>query len=253
MKTHKTEITVDELVSTIKHSSLPTLIVEGVDDVIVFRRLEDSYSSIQLSILPAGGRTNLLKLFERLAELPKGKIAFIADRDTWVYSGIPAEYDSNLLAFTAGYSIENDIYLDGTIEAMMTPAEKIRFKTELIVFVEWYALAADRFIRGLDQKLDLHPNYVLKGIDPEEFTGLEVGETYPAALRDSILANYKLLLRGKSLLNLAIRQLSYTGRPVRHQTSSLMETVASRPGQHLSTLYSHVGNVFSTMLLQRSS
>lgn len=253
MRSGHIQITADELVATLKHSSLPTLIVEGPDDAIVFRPLETRYSEINLSILPAGGRDNLLGVHARQNELANATFAFIADLDCWVHSSVPAQHRSNSIAFTSGYSIENDIFIDGDIEGLMSAEENATFRAELERFVYWYALALDRCLKGADQKIDLHPNHVLdQGADSAALIQLDANETYPEALRIEILADYGRKLRGKSLLDLAIRQLSYAGRQVRHHHLSLMEMTGARPGALIARLHQHVEGFFSQRLPQRS-
>ena len=66
MPTHQP--TVDELVKTIQHSSLPTLAVEGEDDMTVFHYLERLLSPIGADVLPCGNRSQLLQVYGRRAE-----------------------------------------------------------------------------------------------------------------------------------------------------------------------------------------
>ena len=40
------DYSVDELVSLLKKTNLPTIVVEGSDDIIIFRHLEDRLSKI---------------------------------------------------------------------------------------------------------------------------------------------------------------------------------------------------------------
>jgi hypothetical protein len=241
----RTEPTVDELVSMLRHSSLPTLVVEGDEDVVAFRCLEERFCSIQLSVLRVGGRPNLLAVFGRRGELPRDSVAFIADRDMWVYGELPLDYRSPLIAFTHGYSLENDVFMDGEIEKMMSIGERERFLEEVERFVEWFALAVNRLICGSsDERLDFHPNAILDG-GVSAAVELQPGETYPSALQTRIKEDYARLIRGKSLLALAVRQLSYPGRAVRHHHLSLIEVTANRPGALLQSLHQHVATVFA--------
>lgn len=242
--------TADELVAMLRHSSLPTLVVEGQDDVVAFRCLEERFRTIQLSVLDVGGRATLLAIYDRKGELPNNSVAFIADRDTWVYNEIPEHYNSPALAFSSGYSIENDIFIDGEIESLMSDEERRRFQFELEKFTEWFALAIQRFLNGSDQRLDLHPNHVLDSTDFNLYE-LHQGEAYPSDMRRRIAENYQKLIRGKSLLDLALRQLSYKGRPARHHHLSLIETTAARPGVLLQRLHRHIGEAFASRIVQQ--
>ncbi|MDO9489220.1 MAG: hypothetical protein Q7J32_12665 [Sphingomonadaceae bacterium] len=236
-------LTVDEIVSFINRSSLPTAIIEGDDDVIVYRHLEVIFSNYGLSILPVGGRETLLCVFERRAELPNSiPIIFIADRDTWVYGDVPPEFVSQDLIFTDGYSIENDCFRDGRLDRLMTSAESVLFSDELGRTIEWYALALKRFLDGNETKLDIHPNALLdnEGNFAEQTT-LVNHESYPDELRSLVQSNYTKYLRGKTLLALLMRQLSYAGRPVRHHHRALLDVTATDSGPLLSLIFRSVG------------
>jgi hypothetical protein len=140
-KAREVIVTVDELIATLNHSSLPTLVVEGGDDLIVFRRLEDRSQNLKLSVLPVKGRSRVLSLFDRKSEIRNPKVMFAADRDLWVISTLPTRYQSSDLLLTKGYSIENDAYEDAEAQSLLTNSELNKFQTELEMFVRWYALA----------------------------------------------------------------------------------------------------------------
>jgi len=235
--------TVDELIALLKKTSLPTLIIEGKDDLIVYQRLEDKFHNESLSVLPVGGRKNILKIFDRLHELPTAsKVLFIADQDTWVITGIPQEYQSDRLFFTSGYSIENDVFQDGQIDSYMSSSEKTKFNEELEKFLQWYSLALSRKISGSDETIKTHPNNILD--NDQEFknlTSLKAGEIFPSERYEELNENYKTLIRGKSLMQLAMRQLSYTGRAARHTDKSFIEHVAVNPGPLINKLIISVG------------
>ncbi len=62
-------LTIDEIISTLNHSDLPTVLVEGSDDIFVYRNIESKIGSRQINFLPCGGRNTLLKIFERKNEI----------------------------------------------------------------------------------------------------------------------------------------------------------------------------------------
>lgn len=223
---------VDEVIALLKRTSLPTLVIEGKDDLIIYKRLEDKFYDDNLSVLPVGGRTNILTIYERLNELPPNcKVLFIADKDNWAVTGIPAEYKSEKLFFTNGYSIENDVFRDGRVTSYMSEIEQQQFTEELQRFLTWYALALDRNLTTGDEEIKIHPNRILD--DQNEFTRLTTlkqGENFPQARLDSLSTDYESTLRGKSLMQLAMRQLSYPGRAARHSDKSFLEHVAVNPG-----------------------
>ena len=225
------EITVDEVIALLKKTSLPTLVVEGSDDMIVYRRFEDSLAHIGVSVLPVGGRRKVLEVFNRRAEIPTSvRTMFIADQDTWVNSGIPSAYTEQSLLFTDGYSIENDVYRDGELWTLLQVNERHAFETELAHFIEWYALAVSRHLLGTAQQISLHPDHVLDPLRRPALLALQPAESYPTALKQEIHGDYGRLLRGKSLLALLLKHTNAKGRGVRHSDSGLFEMVAVRPG-----------------------
>lgn len=232
-------VTVDELIATLNHSALPTLVVEGGDDLIVFRRLEDRSQNLKLSVLPGKGRDRVLALFDRKTEIKNPKVIFAVDRDLWVMmSTLPAQYLSSELLVTKGYSIENDAYEDSQAERLLTNDELAKFRAELQIFVRWYALALSRHLCNPACAYKNHPNEILDDANRcAELMELQPGETYPDDLCDRILGNYAELLRGKSLVNLFVRQMK-PGRPVRHNGKALLEIAAARPGANIERLFS---------------
>lgn len=236
MSTKKTQldITTDEVVSLLKKTSLPTIIVEGCDDMIVYRAIEEGLAHLGVSMLPVGGRTKVLEVFQRKNEIPRSvRVVFIADKDLWVHIGIPKEFIADQLIFTDGYSIENDIFLDGELWKILKGSEPDKFETELIDFIEWYALVINRNINGGAEKISLHPDNVLCPKLRPELTRVKPGEKYPEELRVKIYNDYKSILRGKSLMSLLLRNVNYKGREPRHTDKALLESVAIRPGELL--------------------
>jgi hypothetical protein len=243
-------MSVDEIMATLKRSSLPTVLIEGQDDVVVYRQLESIYDAYGISVLPVGGRSSLLEIFRRRQELPEGRlVCFLSDLDTWIVAGIPQEFIAPDLIFTDGYSIENDALSDINAEQMLTIAEREVFRQELERFCRWYSLALSRHLSGKNVPFDLHPNYILDDNDRYDlFTHLDDDEVYPQVLFERIFANYKRELRGKSLTGLLLRQLSTAGRGTRHQSQALLEMASVRGGQYISRIFEAVGNVLNCAL-----
>ena len=192
--------TVDEVIGTLQRSTDPTLLAEGVDDIAMLRRLEDDLFETGLSIMPMGGRAAVLEVFRRRNEIPTTTtVLFLADKDLWLYKGIPAEYDHDTLLFTDGYSIENDLYRDGQFERLLTNAERIEFGSDLSKFLKWYAIALGRKINGNDATLSTHPRALIQ--DPNRMaseTQLGIDDPDPAMWGTTLTADYKRMLRGKS-------------------------------------------------------
>ena len=87
----RTPPTVDELVETLRRSSLPTLLVEGRDDMVVYRWLESTDCEEPVDVLQCGGRSRLLKVYERRNEFARLRCVFLADSDMWLFDKVPNE------------------------------------------------------------------------------------------------------------------------------------------------------------------
>jgi hypothetical protein len=240
-------ISADELVALLKRSSLPTVVVEGGDDIIIFRKLEAALSKYKIDVLPAEGRSTLLEVFRRRAEIQNGqKIAFVADRDWWVCATVPAEFISPELIFTDGYSIENDVFRDGNLYAYLDAGERAQFDRDVNQVVQCFALGISRILNAQTGLISFHPNEILDNAARcAALLQLAVGEAYPAQLRDQILADYPKLLRGKSLMGVLMRQLSRAGRMARHNPRGLMEVIGNNRGPLLSSMFNRVEQIFA--------
>lgn len=246
-KSKASGITPDEIVAALKRSSLSTVVVEGDDDIIVYRKLENELAKFDVDVIVAKGRNTLIEVFRRRAEINNGqKIAFIADRDQWVFAAVPEEFLYKELLFTDGYSIENDVYRDGKLHAYMDAAESTQFKNEIDKVIECYALAMSRMLKNQEGRVAVHPNMILDdAMQCAQLLQLEPGETYPTALRNQIAANYERLLRGKTLMGVLMRQLSRPGRPVRHHSKAMMDMVGHHRGPLLNSLFEQAKNIFT--------
>ncbi len=215
--------------------------------MMIFRKLEETLQRFGVDVLSAEGRGTLLEVFSRRGEINNGqKLAFIADRDWWVCAAIPEKFVSPALIFTDGYSIENDVYRDGNLFGYMTLAERTRFSQEVDQVINCYALGLSRILNGRSGRISWHPNEVLDDAGRRAgFMQLEGGEVYPDQLRIQVAANFEKLLRGKTLMGVLMRQLSYAGRAARHNAQSLMEVVSNNRGPLLNRLFSEAEQIFA--------
>ena len=72
-------LTEEELKSTLKHSSIPTIIVEGKDDLKIYRWIEEDINAsatMHIDIMPCGCRNTLIKLYNSRSDFKK--VLFIA-------------------------------------------------------------------------------------------------------------------------------------------------------------------------------
>lgn len=224
---HQAFPTVDEIISLLQRSSLPTIIVEGKNDMIIYRCFEQT--GIELDVLAAGGRSNVLKIFSRRNEIAESKkIVFVADQDVWINFGIPLEFKNPKLIFTHGYSIENDVFVDGNLEKLVPTERSSGFSNDLSKFVKWYAYALTKHQANAEYSIKTHPNEILK--EPE----VDVSQDrYAASFFESIFTDYKMKLRGKSLFGILLRNVGPTAK---FNDIALLSMVAIRPGALLDKL-----------------
>jgi hypothetical protein len=236
------ELTPDEAVETLKRSGLPTIITEGIEDYLVFRKIEESLVHLGVSLMPVGGRQTVLEVFSRRSEFPNVKVAFVVDRDMWLFCGIPHQYQDPLLVVTEGYSIENDLYRDADIEKYMTGAEAGLFSNDCKTICKWFSFAVKQSLAGGSPLLKVHPSNIIDiggGISPA--FAVKCGYTgHCPMLYPQILANYKRMLRGKTPWHLLVKVLSAPARGARHNYRSLMEVAAHCNGPLLGSLNAHL-------------
>ena len=95
-------LTVDEIVAYLSRSQLPTVVVEGKDDMRIYGWAEARVGNTKAYVLATGGRNTLLAVYQRRNEFANLPVAFVADRDLWLFSEIPADYHD--VIWTQGYS-----------------------------------------------------------------------------------------------------------------------------------------------------
>lgn len=244
MSSEKARPTVDEIYALLKRTSLPTVLVEGKDDIIFYRSVEHELRNLDVDMLPAGNKDAVLEIRRKIKEGPiMAPIVFVVDKDLWVYPIAGRPDDLADLVTTTGYSIENDLFVDGELESLLSHEERECFRADLNRFLRWYALSVDRNIKGRESGFRTHAGKVL---DDHEFYTAEItlqeGEIYPDALFENLQSDYASLLRGKSLFALILRQLSAKNRPVKFGGKQLMAIGAARKGPHFQKIYSSLKN-----------
>lgn len=197
-------MTIQELISYLNHSDLPTLLVEGKDDFQVYRWLEDKLEDLEIDILPCGGRNKLLELFESKHLIQKRDILFFADSDLWLFSEVPQKYDG--IIFTKGYSIENDIYTSckAHIESLIHQSKVPFYYKALDEFSKWYTAQVLEYLEGRDYEIKVSPKSILHEKTFElQSRHLPVSPTIlNSYLYETISRDYSRKIRGKNLLDL---------------------------------------------------
>ena len=225
--------TVDELVAVLRRSNLPTVLVEGQEDMRIYRWVEERIGSQKANVQPTGGRENLLSIYAKRHEFADLPVAFVADRDMWLFSGIPSDYRE--LIWTEGYSIENDLYAGADLETLLEAEEAQEHQQVLDTIVEWFAFEVEECLAGKPFEVKIHCNRVV----PLGQTQMDVnfrksrGFRPPAEeIHRQIREAYQLQLRGKQLFQMLERCLNARQRGTRYNISSLHEIAVKLTDSH---------------------
>ena len=225
--------TVDELVATLHRSQLPTVIVEGKDDMQIYRWIEARVGSQNANVLPAGGRNNLLSVYQRRDEYTHLPVAFVADQDLWLFSGIPQDYHD--LIWTQGYSIENDLYAGADLENLLEADETKEHQQVLDSIIEWFAFEVEEHLEGREAQVDKHCNEIVAIGETEMDQGFCIrrGFRFPNAERiQQIKDAYQLQLRGKLLFQMLSRFLNAPNRRSKYPILALHEIAFKMTPSH---------------------
>ncbi len=202
-------MTVEHLVGVLRRSRKPSIVVEGDDDVVIYRELAKRIGILEVVLRPSGGREKLLQVYERRSEFIQIPVAFIADQDMWLFSGIEPGYED--VIWTNGYSIENDLYSDAGLERLLDESDTLEHQQILDSISVWFAFAVEEYLAGNAPKLDLHCDEMVPPGKTELDADFCVRQSFrtPNTERvQQIRSAYQLLLRGKQLFQLLVRFLS---------------------------------------------
>src|ERR1044072_1918211 len=199
--------TVNEMVEALKRSSLPTVLVEGEGDIVVYRTFERRLGSHHANFLPVGGRESLLAMYARKNEFAQIPTCFVADQDMWLFEGQPHQFKD--MVTTAGYSIENDVYHDSDIETVVLHEDEIaNHKIMLDELARWFAFQVEEFLQKRPFMADPHLYQLIPvpGFKCSAAVLSKHGFYEPSNERlQDIRENYKLKLRGKLLYEILVR------------------------------------------------
>ena len=228
---HLTDETV--LVGMLHNSQLPTVIVEGKDDHQIYQWVERCAGSQKANVLPVGGKETLLAVYRRRNEFAHLPVAFVADRDLWLFSGIPPDYPD--IIWTEGYSIENDLYADANLENLLDADEVEKHRQVLEAIIEWFAFEVEEHLACRPAQVDKHCNEIvpLGQIEMDQNFCTRRGFRPPnEELHQQIKDEYQLQLRGKTLFQILVRFLSAPRRDAKHSTSGLYEIAVKMTSPH---------------------
>ena len=220
----RSDMTVDECVAALHRTYLPTVIVEGKDDMQIYQWTERRVGIQNANVLPVGGKETLLAVYERRNEFAHLPVAFVADKDLWLFSGIPPDYPD--IIWTEGYSIENDLYADANLENLLDADEVEKHQQVLDAIIEWFAFEVEEHLADREAQVDTHCNEIvpLGQTEMDQSFCTRRGFRSPnEEIHQQIKDEYQLQLRGKSLFQILVRFLSAPGRDAKHSTSGLYE------------------------------
>lgn len=218
------------IISSINHSEMPCIIVEGDGDVKIFRWILEELgfgdyfypSNINDMIKSQGGCGILRKLYLNKSKITNPNVIFISDKDVFAYSQIPKEYDG--IVFTKGYSIENDLYDGCSLEQKLFEKEdKDLFNCVLDQFIRYYACEFEKLNAGKQYNFRKKPEAI---IDKKYMlnTSLLDDFTEPSSNSVDYFKNqYDLLLRGHSLFKLVSMVLHRKNRDPKYSESAIYE------------------------------
>lgn len=227
--------TVDELVSILRRSKLPTVVVEGRDDMRIFRWMEDLVKAHEVDVLGVGGRPNLFAVYDRRSEFAHLPVAFMADRDKELFTQLPVGYEE--IIWTQGYSIENDLYAgaDPSLENLMDPHEADEHRQLLNTIVKWFAFEVEEFLAGRDHEFDHHCNEIVhldQTVMDNDFRQRRGFRQPNSELEQQIREAYQLQLRGKQLFQMLVRFLSAPNRSAKYSYHGLHEIAFKMTTSH---------------------
>jgi hypothetical protein len=217
-------MTEKEIIDYLGKTSLPTLLVEGEDDAIIYRWLEDKLGVFSGNVLICSGRDVLISIFRKRGTFPHGKVAWLADRDMWRFSSPPADLLG--IVFTAGYSVENDLYAGSQIEALLSEAERAAHSQLLGVACRWFSFEVHEFLAGREAQVGHRIRRVV------DFGAMDICPKFaqfrgysepPEDLVRTVLNEYQLNLRGKTLMEVLVAQLSDSRRTPKYSYAAILE------------------------------
>ena len=224
-------LTANELIATIRNSAMPTVLVEGPTDAYVYRAVEAEAKLSFGTLLPCGGRSTLLEIYRRRDELRDRRCAFLADRDMWIFSGIPSEYTD--VIFTSGYSIENDLFSDGAVERLFDEIEQRVFADLVAAVTRWFTFEAEEFLANREHRVGDHLDRLIKpgtvGLCPDwcRARGFREPDT---RFCSEVRSEFRMKLRGKHLAAIYHRILHAPQRRSKYVPANLIELASKSPG-----------------------
>lgn len=155
--------TTEEIVESLKRTSIKTIVVEGNDDMEALRDLETriSRASGPVSFYPAGDKASVLKIASQKPAFGKATVSFLADSDLWLFTDEKAAHPD--VVFTNGYSIENLCIACPNLKHLIDarPATVSAWENALSGLSDWFASEAAYYLNGENPRLDIGIRLIL--------------------------------------------------------------------------------------------
>lgn len=227
---HKSLPTVNEIVNSLKRSFIPTIVIEGKDDLFIYRWLKSNIDNSIISLLPCGGRPSLFEVYKRRSEFSDKDVIFIADKDFYRFFGVPEEKKD--IIFTTGYCIENDIYSGSTIDDFLDKEDRDEFEKLKEIIGKWFSFEVQKkkqdITEGSANELTVskHINVICpvgcNKICPDFSKKISYVEPQKC-FTELVNQEYTLNVRGKQLFQMLSRFLSKKGRFSNFSEKNLIE------------------------------
>ena len=225
-------LTLDEIISTLQHSSLPTVFIEGKEDLLVYRTIEESFlaKGFNYNFLPCEGRSTLTSLHERRKEFSNIKCAFIADTDLNLFIGVPIEWKN--IKLSSGYSVENDLISEYDLCYLFSLAEKTEFEDSIELAAKYFAIQLYNLTSGLNHKFRVNIHELINRratIETEYFTNQTILEPLFDLFKDYPL----IFMRGHTIFSIYVGILSAPTRASKYSYGNILELCAKNAKRYL--------------------
>ncbi len=215
----------EELLATLQKSTIPTIVVEGKDDIAFYRWLEEKYALPAGCILVCNSRETVLKLYNEKDSCINKKIVFLADKDTFIFVGIPEKYAD--VVWTKGYSIENDLFAASkAIDSLLLQNEKDVFSKIIQSISKWFAFEVENCLADKDYKFDHSVHEIINPDDCSICERFKQQKQFSEPNDQSYLNiynEYKTKLRGKTLLDVYSYILNSPHRESKYSKKNIFE------------------------------
>tara|TARA_R110001606_G_scaffold82895_3_gene189668 strand:- start:44 stop:805 length:762 start_codon:yes stop_codon:yes gene_type:complete len=235
MAGNKSLPTVDEIINSLKRSSIPIILIEGNDDAFIYRWLKSHLGSTVVSLQPCGGRTNLFTIYDRKSEFSDKNVVFVADKDAYRFLPIPT--DKSDVIFTTGYCIETDIYEGSNISHFLDDEDLENHRLLRNIIGKWFAFEVEKLLTSQSEAPALQVSDHINVVSPPGLNKIcqmfsnTIEYAHPSEeYVNSVFSDYNLNIRGKQLFQMLSRFLSYKGRFSRFNDKNLIEIALKQGG-----------------------